>query len=78
VVQVLPAGMVDSAGIRRRRPANLDYSSYMKPSSFGRLVSELAVTVGEGCHGDSLVVDGDGDWWSVYDRLPVSQSRVLT
>jgi hypothetical protein len=50
----------------------------MKPSSFGRLVSELAVTVGEGCHGDSLVVDGDGDWWSVYDRLPVSQSRVLT
>jgi NAD(P)-dependent dehydrogenase (short-subunit alcohol dehydrogenase family) len=74
VVQVLPAGMVDSPGIRRRRPEGFDYSSYMKPSCFGRLAVELAATSGEGHHGDSLVVDDSGDWRSAYDALPVSQS----
>jgi NAD(P)-dependent dehydrogenase (short-subunit alcohol dehydrogenase family) len=78
VVQVLPTGMVDSPGIRRRRPAGFDYSSYMKPSAFSRVATELAATAGEGHHGDSLVVDGNGDWWSAYDMLPVSQSRALT
>ncbi len=78
VVQVLPAGMVDSPGIRRRRPPDFDYSSYMKPSCFARLAVELAVTVGEKHHGDSLVVGGDGEWWSAYDERPVSQSRVPT
>ncbi|GAB1691167.1 SDR family NAD(P)-dependent oxidoreductase [Krasilnikovia sp. M28-CT-15] len=75
IVQVLPAGMVDSPGIRRRRPPDFDYSSYMKPSDFARLATELAVTAGAGHHGDSLVVDADGDWWSATDRVPVSQSR---
>jgi NAD(P)-dependent dehydrogenase (short-subunit alcohol dehydrogenase family) len=78
VVQVLPAGMVVSPGIRRRRPADFDFSSYMAPSSFGGLATQLAVTAGEGHHGDSLVVDSDGGWWSAYDRSPVSQSRVPT
>ncbi len=78
VVQVLPAGMVDSPGIRRRRPAGFDYSSYMQPASFGKLATELAVTAGGGYNGDSLVVGANGDWWSSYDRLPVSQSRTLT
>jgi NAD(P)-dependent dehydrogenase (short-subunit alcohol dehydrogenase family) len=78
VVQVLPAGMVDSPGIRRRRPDDFDYSSYMKPSSFGRLAVELAATAGDGYHGDSLVVDGDGEWWSAYQAAPVSQSRTPT
>ncbi|GGS44952.1 SDR family NAD(P)-dependent oxidoreductase [Actinokineospora fastidiosa] len=75
VVQVLPAGMVDTPGIRRRRPVGFDYSSYMTPSCFARVATELAATSGEGRHGDSLVVDGDGGWWSAYDRPPVSQSR---
>ncbi|WP_239396431.1 SDR family oxidoreductase [Frankia sp. CiP3] len=75
VVQVLPAGMVDSPGIRRRRPAGFDYSSYMRPDAFARLAVELAVTRGRDHHGDSLVVDGDGEWWSVDDRLPASQNR---
>jgi NAD(P)-dependent dehydrogenase (short-subunit alcohol dehydrogenase family) len=74
VVQVMPAGMVDSPGIRRRRPEDFDYSSYMRPSDFGRLAVRLAATAGEGHHGDSLVVDGSGDWWSAYDAVPVSQS----
>jgi NAD(P)-dependent dehydrogenase (short-subunit alcohol dehydrogenase family) len=78
VVQVLPAGMVDSPGIRRRRPEGFDYSSYMKPSCFGRVAAELAATAGESHHGGSLVVDGNGDWWSADDELPVSQSRVPT
>lgn len=77
VVQVLPAGMVDSPGIRRRRPVGFDYSSYMRPSAFAPVATELAITAGEGHHGDSLVVDGDGSWWSVHDRLPLSQSRVM-
>ncbi|MBE3014677.1 SDR family NAD(P)-dependent oxidoreductase [Microbispora sp. NEAU-D428] len=75
IVQVLPAGMVDTPGIRRRRPEGFDYSSYMKPSSFGRLAVELAATAGDGHHGDSLVVDGDGTWRSAYEAAPVSQSR---
>ncbi|MDI6098926.1 SDR family NAD(P)-dependent oxidoreductase [Actinoplanes sp. NEAU-A12] len=75
IVQVLPAGMVDSPGIRRRRPLDFDYSSYMVPADFARVAVDLAVTAGSGHHGDSLVVDSGGDWWSVTERLPVSQSR---
>ena len=77
VVQVMPAGMVDSPGIRRRRPADFDYSTYMQPSDFARVALKLARTAGESYHGESLVVDGDGAWWPVSDRLPVSQSRPL-
>ncbi|AJE80968.1 cyclitol oxidoreductase [Streptomyces albus] len=75
IVQVLPAGMVDSPGIRNRRPEDFDFSSYMKPSDFGALARELAVTSGEKYHGDSLVVGGDGQWWSAYGSAPVSQTR---
>ncbi|WP_439427755.1 SDR family NAD(P)-dependent oxidoreductase [Micromonospora sp. LA-10] len=78
VVQVLPAGMVDTPGIRRRRPAGFDYSSYATPESMARLAVELAVSAGAGHHGDSLVVDADGNWTSAHDRTPVSQSRVPT
>jgi NAD(P)-dependent dehydrogenase (short-subunit alcohol dehydrogenase family) len=78
VVQVLPAGMVDTPGIRRRRPKDFDYSSYMRPSSFARVATKLAATAGKDHHGDSLVVDGNGDWWSAYDELPVSQTRAVT
>jgi NAD(P)-dependent dehydrogenase (short-subunit alcohol dehydrogenase family) len=78
VVQVLPSGMVDSPGIRRRRPADFDYSAYMKPSCFARVATELATTAGKDYHRDSLVVDGNGDWWSAYDKLPISQTRAVT
>lgn len=75
IVQVLPAGMVDSPGIRRRRPADFDYSSYMVPADFARVAVDLAATAGFGRHGDSLVVGSGGDWWPVTERPPVSQSR---
>ncbi|WP_425697960.1 SDR family NAD(P)-dependent oxidoreductase [Micromonospora trifolii] len=78
VVQLLPAGMVDTPGIRRRRPADFDYSSYAQPSSFARVATELAVTAGDGQHGESLVVDANGDWGSTNARSAVSQSRALT
>jgi NAD(P)-dependent dehydrogenase (short-subunit alcohol dehydrogenase family) len=75
IVQVLPSGMVDSPGIRRRRPPDFDYSSYMKPSDFAGVATELGATAGGGHHGDCLVVGADGSWWSARDSAPVSQSR---
>ncbi|MEX2983593.1 SDR family NAD(P)-dependent oxidoreductase [Streptomyces sp. C36] len=75
IVQVLPAGMVDTPGIRRRRPADFSYDSYMRPDHFGRVATELAATSGAGLHGDSLVVDEAGRWVSAHERIPVSQSR---
>ncbi|MFI0975915.1 SDR family NAD(P)-dependent oxidoreductase [Streptomyces sp. NPDC021093] len=75
IVQVLPAGMVDSPGIRRRRPGDFDYSSYMQPAQFGAVATELALTSGAGQHGESLVVDGSGEWRPVGEATPVSQSR---
>ncbi|MFF6775879.1 SDR family NAD(P)-dependent oxidoreductase [Streptomyces sp. NPDC012637] len=78
VVQALPAGMVDTPGIRRRRPEDFDYSAYMTPASFGPLARELAATSGAGLHGAHLVVDGDGSWRPVAEAMPVSQSRTLT
>ncbi|MFG2848390.1 SDR family NAD(P)-dependent oxidoreductase [Kitasatospora sp. NPDC048296] len=75
VVQALPAGMVDTPGIRRRRPDGFDYSDYMRPAGFAPLARELAATAGAGLHGAHLVVDGDGAWYPVGERLPVSQSR---
>lgn len=75
VVQVLPAGMVDTPGIRRRRPEDFDYAGYMQPACFARLAAELLRTRGAKQHGDSLVVEPDGSWRSVRTGLPVSQSR---
>lgn len=76
VVQVLPAGMVDTPGIRRRRPADFDYGGYMRPERFAPLAAELLTTRGAGRHRDSLVVATDGSWHSTRERIPVSQSRV--
>ncbi|WP_320198585.1 SDR family NAD(P)-dependent oxidoreductase [Agrobacterium sp. rho-13.3] len=74
IVSVLPAGMVDSPGIRRRRPADFDYSNYMRPESFGPIAVELATTLDAKYHGDSLMVNNDGSWSSVRSGVPASQS----
>lgn len=74
LISVLPAGMVDSPGIRRRRPSDFDYATYMRPDSFGPVAVELATKTGIQHNGDSLVVSGDGDWRSVRNSLPTSQS----
>ncbi|MFG2022849.1 SDR family NAD(P)-dependent oxidoreductase [Streptomyces sp. NPDC048825] len=78
VVQALPAGMVDTAGIRRRRPEGFDYSTYMRPASFAPLARELAATAGAELHGAHLVVDGAGAWYPVSEKMPVSQSRTIS
>ncbi|PRD43705.1 oxidoreductase [Phyllobacterium phragmitis] len=74
IVSVLPAGMVDSPGIRRRRPADFDYSSYMRPDNFGSIAVELVKTAGAQYNGDSLTVHSDGSWSSVRNGTPTSQS----
>ncbi|MEU9559258.1 SDR family NAD(P)-dependent oxidoreductase [Streptomyces fumanus] len=78
VVQALPAGMVDTPGIRRRRPADFDYGDYMVPADFAPLARELVSADPSAHHGDSLVVERGGRWHSVRQARPVSQSRVLT
>ncbi|WP_426235944.1 SDR family NAD(P)-dependent oxidoreductase [Pseudomonas sp. TWP3-2] len=75
VVQVLPEKMVDTAGIRQRRPASFDYSDYMTPDTFARVARSLYHSRGAGFHGDSLVVGNNGDAWRVDEAPPVSQSR---
>ncbi|MFI9175636.1 SDR family NAD(P)-dependent oxidoreductase [Streptomyces lincolnensis] len=75
IVQALPAGMVDTPGIRRRRPAGFDYGTYMRPEHFAELAHELVTRGGTEHHGDSLVVDEYGRWHSVREEVPVSQSR---
>ncbi|TDD48042.1 SDR family oxidoreductase [Kribbella antibiotica] len=76
-VQALPAGMVDSPGIRARRPADFDYSGYMQPDTFGPLAVELARTSGAPYAGEALVVHEDATWSTVAEGLPISQSRPL-
>lgn len=74
-VQTLPAGMVDTPGIRARRPAGFDYRGYMSPAAFAPLAVELARTRGVPYAGDALVVHEDASWSSVAENQPVSQSR---
>ncbi|MGI5428296.1 SDR family NAD(P)-dependent oxidoreductase [Streptomyces sp. CA-179760] len=76
-VQALPAGMVDSPGIRARRSTDFDYSGYMSPATFAPLAAELARTRGVPYAGDALVVHPDTTWSSVAEDLPVSQSRPI-
>lgn len=78
IVQVLPEAMVDTPGIRRRRPPGFDYSSYMRADAFGRVATELATATGPDHHGDTLVVSGDGSWRPIRDGVPHSQSRPLS
>nr|AGC24252.1 PrlW [Nonomuraea spiralis] len=75
IVQVLPAEMVDTPGIRRRRAPGFDYGSYMRPAAFARLAVALSTAPGPEYHGESLVVGEDGTWWPAHARTPRSQSR---
>lgn len=74
-VQALPAGMVDTPGIRARRPAGFDYGAYMTPAHFGPLAAELARTRGVPYAGEALVVHEDRSWTPVRAGTPQSQSH---
>lgn len=76
-VQALPAGMVDTPGIRARRPADFDYGAYMTPAHFAPLAAELDRTRGVPYSGQALVVHEDRSWTPVHAGIPVSQSRPL-
>lgn len=76
VVEVLPHGMVDSPGIRSRRPREFDYTGYATPESFIPVASHLARSRGAEDDGARLAVKADGTWFEVntHEDLP-SQSR---
>ncbi|QIS11623.1 SDR family NAD(P)-dependent oxidoreductase [Nocardia arthritidis] len=75
--QVMPAGMVESPGIRARRAPDFDYSGYMQPADFGPFATDLARAKGAGFARDVFIVEKGGGWQSITDGLPVSQSRPL-
>jgi NAD(P)-dependent dehydrogenase (short-subunit alcohol dehydrogenase family) len=77
-VQVLPAGMVDTPGIRARRPADFDYSDYMTPADFKPFAGNLVESRAKDMAGDVFVVAKGGSWHSLHDGVPVSQSRALS
>jgi len=77
VVEVLPQGMVDSPGIRNRRPNGFDYSAYMTPEDFYAVGYELGLARGVGLDGMSLAIQPGGKWTGVESgTVPPSQSRV--
>lgn len=73
-ISVLPEGMVDSAGIRRRRASDFDYSGYMRPESFAQIAEALITRQDAFTNGESLVVRADGHWQPVLESQPASQS----
>jgi len=75
VVQMLPAGMVDTPGIRSRRPAGFDYSSYMAPDAFAPLIHSIVETQAAAVAGRTLVVNPDGSWRDIAEGQVASQSR---
>ena len=76
LVEVLPQGMVDSPGIRSRRPDGFDYSTYMTPEDFYDVGYELGRSRGVDLDGTSLVIQPGGKWAGVKSgTIPPSQSR---
>src|SRR3569833_1210629 len=70
--------MVDSPGIRSRRPASFEYSDYLTPEAFMPVAAHLGRTRGGEDDGRALVVQADGSWsHAPADRPPPSQSRAL-
>lgn len=74
-VQALPAGMVDTPGIRSRRPPGFDYGTYMDPATFAPLATQIASTRGELLSGQEVVVHEDSTWSPIVDEIPRSQSH---
>lgn len=75
VVDLLPEGMVDTPGIRRRRQPGANLSGYATPDSFIRPARQLVATRGEGLSGECFIVTGAGELLPLEDRTPRSQTR---
>jgi NAD(P)-dependent dehydrogenase (short-subunit alcohol dehydrogenase family) len=74
LLELLPAKMVDTNGIRKRRPNDFDYTGYMTPQHFKKAALTLLQTRGEGMHGKSWIVDEQGFLSCIDHNIPISQS----
>ncbi len=71
IMELLPEKMVDTPGIRKRRPTDFNYSNYMTPNNFHQATLELMLTRGKGRHGQSFVVGSQG-------LIPVKDTRLIS
>ncbi|WP_411754025.1 SDR family NAD(P)-dependent oxidoreductase [Serratia sp. (in: enterobacteria)] len=75
ITQLLPAGMVDSPGIRARRPLDFEYSSYMTTDDFKPFIRDLINDRDTELHGKTVMVSKNGSWSYIHsDHQPSSQS----
>lgn len=75
VVGMLPEGMVDTPGIRRRRPPDFDYSSYAPADSFVPATLSAVDEMGASHHEEVLIVEPDGGFRPMVAGRIASQSR---
>jgi cyclitol oxidoreductase len=75
IVGLVPEGMVDTPGIRRRRSPNFDFSTYAPANSFERSALAFVETLGAGHHNEMFVVQADGQYYAMGNRQIASQSK---
>lgn len=75
LVELLPQKMVDTPGIRQRRPKAFDYQDYMVPQHFQKAALELVRTRGKNKHGESWVVNEAGKMQPINEVTLPSQSQ---
>jgi NAD(P)-dependent dehydrogenase (short-subunit alcohol dehydrogenase family) len=56
VVQIAPDRQVTTRGLRQRRPAGFDFSSYIRPEAFQEPVRKVVLSRGEGLNGVTLIL----------------------
>lgn len=74
LIQAMPAEMVDTPGIRVRRPSGFDYSDFMRSESFSAFAAKLASSPGSFPENE-YVVYRDGSWAPLSESVPPSQSN---
>jgi NAD(P)-dependent dehydrogenase (short-subunit alcohol dehydrogenase family) len=75
VVDLLPEGMVNTPGIRRRRKPHADLSDYSSPDSFIGPARQLVVTMGKGQSGECFIVTREGEMVALGATPLLSQTR---
>lgn len=76
VVELLPEGMVDTPGIRRRRPPGTDLSGHASADSFAPAACRLVASAGAGLNGCTFMVAADGALSGVQGERPPSQTHL--
>jgi trehalose synthase len=75
IIDLLPEGMVDTPGIRRRRNSDADFSSFAPADSFAAPALKLIETMGEGLSGKVFVVTASGKMVPFESHRSPSQTR---